>query len=254
MKPIKLSIKLLMISAVAAAAFVAYFVWQWQKRESVDAHYRATLSLLLQPRKDGAPDSAPPATLLKQLNEVIELKANGHETERQKLRGEATHGFIELFKSQSFDLGQGSNVELETTVLANWKEYAAFLSEHPQDNVWIMYKYFLTLQNIGQKEATIIQSAAQQADGSITYKGEAKDRTAPALLQKLNAGYRLHADLLKAQPAEVNKKYLLNSFCWYRKAISNLSMVEYVFSYDETQVKAEELRCMKDGQLMESPN
>src|SRR5438067_2271527 len=113
MKPIKLSTTLLLILATAAGAVVAYFVWQWQKRESVDTRYRAALAQLLQPRKDGDPNSVNYVTLLKELNELIALRSDGDEVMRQKLKDEVTNSFTELFKSHSFDLSQGSNVELE---------------------------------------------------------------------------------------------------------------------------------------------
>lgn len=252
MKPLKLGVRLLLIVATVAGAVVAYWVWQWQKRESVDVRYSATLAQLLQPRKDGEPDAASQAHLLKELAELIEIKSDGDPALRQKLRGELTQSLADLFKSHSFDLSQGTNVEFETMVLANWPEYIDHLSSTPKDNVWIIYQYSLALRNLSQKEPAIIRSALQQADGSMTYSGEVRDRHAASLMQKLNGGYRIHLDLLRHMPAEVNKKYLLTSFCWYRDAINNPSLTEYVFRYDETQIKAEELRCKETGQSVKA--
>jgi hypothetical protein len=254
MKPLKLSTKLLLIVATASVAVVAYFVWQWQKRDSIDTRYKNTLAQLLQPRKDGDPNSASHVSLLTELGELIALKSDGDAALRQKLRGEVTRSFTELFKSHSFDLNQGSNVELETTVLVNWPEYVEHLSANSQDNVWIMYQYSLALQNLGKKEPAIVDSAVPQADGSLTYRGKANDDKAAALMQKLNAGYRLHVDLLRKLPEELNKKYLLTSFCWYRDAINNPLLAGHVFRYDETQVRAEELRCKDAGQSVKVLN
>jgi hypothetical protein len=248
MRPIKLGVRLLLIVATVAGAVVAYWVWQWQKHESVDARYSAALAQLLQPRKDGEPDAASQVHLLRELAELIDNKSEGDPAMRQKLRGEVTDNLTALFKSHSFDLSQGANVEFETMALTNWTEYADHLSSTPEDNVWIMYQYSLALRSLGQKEPAIIRSALQQADGSMTHSGEVRDKNAAALMQKLNGGYRLHLGLLRKVPAEVNKKYLLTSFCWYRDAINNLSLTEYVFSYDETQVRAEVLRCREAGQ------
>lgn len=248
MKSLKLGVKLLLVVATVAGAVVAYLVWQWQKGQTVDASYRSTLAQLLQPRKDGEPDSASPVNLLKELTGLIDIKSEGDPILRQKLRGEVTHSLAELFKSHSFDLSQGANVEFEAMILNNWPEYADHLSSTPKDNVWIMYQYFLALRSLGQKELAIIRSALQRDDGSLTYSGEAQDKNAAALMQKLNGGYRLHLDLLRKTPGAVNKKYLLTSFCWYRAAINNPSLAGSVFHYDETQVRAEELRCREAGQ------
>lgn len=252
MKPLKVSIRLLMIVAVAATAVVSYWVWQWQKGESVDARYSDALGQLLQPRKDGEPDAASQAHLLKELAELVERKSGGDPALRQKLRGEIAESLAGLFKSHSFDLSQGANVEFETMTLANWPEYADHLSSTPRDNVWIMYQYSLALRTLARKEPAIIRSALQRADGSMTYSGEVRDKNDAALMQKLNGGYRLHLDLLRKAPAEVNKAYLLTSYCWYRDAINNLSLTGYVFSYDEMQIRVEELRCRETGQSVKA--
>lgn len=252
MKPLKLSVRLLLIAATVAGAVVTYWVWQWQKSESVDVRYSATLARLLQPRKDGEPDAASQAHLLKELAELVETKSGDDPALRQRLRGEITQNLTDLFKSHSFDLSQGANVEFETMALANWPEYADHLSSTPKDNVWIMYQYSLALRSLGQKEPAIIRSALQEADGSMTHSGEVRDKNTAALMQKLNRGYRLHLDLLRKAPSEVSKKYLLTSFCWYRDAINNVSLTRYVFSYDETQIRAEELRCRETGQSVKA--
>jgi len=254
MKTSKLGLKLLTIAALASAAVVAYFVWQWQKRVSIETRYANTLAQLLRPRKDGDPNSADHVSLLRELNELIGLKSDGNSALRQKLRVEVSQNFTELFRSHSFDFNQGSNVELETTVLVNFPEYAEHLSASPQDNVWIMYQYSLALRNLDKKEPTIVHSAIPQDDGSLKYKGNPNDEKSPALMQKLNKGYGLHVEFLRKFPGELNKKYLLTSFCWYRDAIDNPLLAGHVFNYDETQVRAEELRCKDAGQSVQGSN
>jgi hypothetical protein len=254
MKPVKLSTTLLLIIVTAGVPLVAYFGWQWQKRESIDTRYKNAREQLLRPRKDNETNSVSYSGLLKELDELIVLKSGGDNTLRQKMKSDVANDFTELFKSQSFDFSQGSNVELETTVLKNWKEYAEHLVTSPKDNGWIMYKYFLSLKELGQRKPIIISSAVQHNDGSIESEGQADDKNAMALLQKLNYGYRSHLELLRERPNEYNKKYLLTSFCWYSEAINNPSMVKYVFQYDDIQARAEKIRCNDTGQLVEMFN
>jgi hypothetical protein len=248
MKKVKLSTKILLVIVTAAGAVVAYVALLWQQREALDARYSTTLSELLQPRKDGEPNSSNSANLLKTLDELIQEKSRGNETLRKNLRQDVAQRFAGLFKSQSFDLSQGTNVEFETIVLANWPEYPDYLSANPKDNVWIMYQYSLALKSLSEKEPAVVGSALPRGDGSMTYSGEPNDKNAPSLLQKLDAGYRMHVDLLRKSSGDVNREYLLNSFCWYHAATNNPSLTGYVFSYDETQVRAEELRCHETGQ------
>lgn len=248
MKKRKVGLTLLWIVATAAGALVAYWVFLWQQREAVEARYRNMLTQLIRPRHDNETDFVSPASSLKDLNDLIVQKSHGDPATQQKLKNEVTQRFVELFKSQSFDMNQGINVELETTVAANWKAYTDHLSQAPLDNVWILHRYFLALQSLGEKEPALIHSASLDKDGNISYKGQLNDKNAAAILQKLNSGYRSHIDLLKSAPGDVNKKFLLTSFCWYRDAIKNPFLVGYVFRYDEVQISAEDTRCMEAGE------
>jgi hypothetical protein len=248
MKAGKSGLKLLLIAATAAGAVVLFVMWLWQKQEAVDTRYKDTLTQLVRPRHDSEGDFVSPASSLKDLNDLIVRKSHGDPAIQQKLKDDVSQRFVELFKSHAFDLNQGSNVELETTVEANWKEYSEHLSRDPNDNVWIIYRYFLALQSLGKKEPALIHSALLDGDGSLSHNGQTNDKNAAALLQKLNSGYRRHVEILRSAPGDVNKKYLLTSFCWYRDAINNSLLAGYVFRYDEVQVSAEELRCKEAGQ------
>jgi hypothetical protein len=248
MKKVKLSTKLLLIIATVAAPAVAFVVYRWQQQQAIEARYSTTLSELLRPRRDGEPNSSNSANLMKTLDEIIQEKSQGDETLRKNLRQDIAQRFAGVFKSHSFDFSQGTNVEFETIALANWPEYSDYLSANPKDNVWIMYQYSLALKSLSEKEPVVVESALPRSDGSMTYSGEPNDKNAPVLLQKLDAGYRMHVDLLRKSSGDVNREYLLNSFCWYHSATSNPSLTGYVFRYDDTQVRAEEIRCQENGQ------
>lgn len=252
MKAGKLGLKLLAIAAAAIGALVLYLGLRWQKQEAINTRYKDTLTQLIRPRHDSESDFVSPASSLKDLNDLIVLKSHGDPAMQQKLKDDVSQRFVELFKSQAFDLNQGINVELETTVEANWREYSDHLSEAPKDNVWIIYRYFLALQNLGEKEPALIHNASLGANGSISIDGQLNDKNAASLLQKLNSGYRRHVDILRSVPGDVNKQYLLTSFCWYRDAIKNPSLAGYVFRYDKVQVSAEELRCKEAGQSIKA--
>lgn len=248
MKKRKVALTLLWIVATAAGGLVAYWVFLWQQREAVESRYRNTLTQLIRPRHDNETDFVSPASSLKDLNDLIVQKSQGDPAMQQKLKEDVSQRFVELFKSQSFDLNQGINVEFETTVAANWKAYSDHLFETPKDNVWILYRYSLALQSLGEKEPALIHNASLDKDGNLSHNGQTNDKNAAAILQKLNSGYRRHVEILRSMPGDVNRKFLLTSFCWYRDAIENPSFVGYVFGYDEVQISAEDTRCKEAGQ------
>src|ERR1051326_7618632 len=118
MKTGKSGLKLLLIAATAAGAVVLFVMWLWQKQEAVDTRYKDTLTQLVRPRHDSEGDFVSPANSLKDLNDLIVRKSHGDPAIQQKLKDDVSQRFVELFKSHAFDLNQGSNVELETTVEA----------------------------------------------------------------------------------------------------------------------------------------
>ena len=249
MKARKLTFKILTIAALAAGAFVFFFEWRWREQQAVDARYREALAQLVRSRNDNEAGSVSYASSLNELNDLIVRKSNGDPGMKKKLKEDVSQRFVQWFRSHGFDLNQGTNVELESTVAANWEEYSDHLTRDPDHNVWILYQYSLALQNLAEKEPGLIQSASLVAtDGTISYYGKTNDKNAAGLLQKLNSGYSQHIEILRSVPGEVNKKYLLTSFCWYRNAINNSSLAGHVFSYNKAQVNAEELRCREAGQ------
>ena len=248
MKTRKVGLTLLLIIATAAGAPALYLAWRSQERQTVENRYRDTLTQLIRPRHDNEGNYVSPASSLKDLNDLIEQKSQGDPAVQQKLKDDVSQRFVELFKSQSFDLNQGINVELETTVAVNWTEYSNHLSQAPKDNVWILYRYFVALRSLGEKEPALVHNALINKEGVLSYKGHLNDKNAASILQKLNSGYRRHIELLRSMPGDVNKKFLLTSFCWYRDAIENPSFVGYVFGYDEVQISAEDRRCKEAGQ------
>lgn len=254
MKPSKFILRVSAVLALAAVPVLGYFGYRWQQQQSLEKEYNDTLAQLLRPRQDGGPDSARPAGLLKDLNNLIERKAGGDAALRRKLREDVAGRFIELFESESFNLGQGANAELETRLLAgdDWKEYPDYLASHPDKNVRVMYKYSVALEDLARRDPDFVRTAVPLPDHALGQKKPVKNSGDVALLQILNFGYRHHLALLGKFAGQTNKDYLLTSFCWYLNATDNPSLAGDVFDYSPTQVGAEEHRCAERDQSLKT--
>ena len=242
--PLKLLSGIIGTMAVAVGAVIAFLTFTEGRAERIEKQYKMHIDEVVRFHND---QNLSASTLLKNLNDVIDQKANRDKNENQRLRDEVASALVAEFEGGAFDFKQARNLEFDRVALLKWKEYTALLVENPNSNMNVMLNYFHSVRALHNEDREFVETVTPTADEGMVINVMPRDARNESLLRDLHYSYRKHVALLKQSLGNnknrSNRENLLQAFCWYSVATNNPALVKDAFSYNSTVFEAEKSRC-----------
>lgn len=217
---------------------VAYKKYSATIAEQIEHRYTSDIEELLKPHNEADFTYAVADNLLKDLDEVINIKSQQDAEKRKKLRNNFADNLAKQFQDNSIDFEHSGNLQLDLLAMSKWEEYPELLQKNSKANINIIYRYRIALKSLAKRDPEFIKSAAFRKDNSIEAKIPPKDGNDGTLLRDLTAGYGKHTELLRP-----NEDDYAQSFCWYYSATDSQLLTNKIFHYDQYQFAEEVKKC-----------